>query len=239
MNRAIRRQSLDEPCLHGVGVLGLLFALIGLGLVIGAFVWQGNTSNQVGAQQMQITSLQMQVLELAMAQGGANVTRVLRQSGTFQWAGLTSPIFCQPTTANYSVYDITVGNVLTFALLEFEPASLSLSLANCPNDGNSINIVFTNFDNPVPPEVQYLSYPSTTVPMTPAIAALYTAQCAASECVVGPVANVPFNGYKGYNDMVAGNNNPTFGFQYTAATGTILPLNFNPGRTIPILLLNS
>lgn len=237
MRRLDRRKNSDDNY-HTVGVLALVLGILIVPFIIWIGVAGATTSSRVDTQQMQITSLQMQVLELAMA-GDGNVTKTLRQSGTFQWAGYLQwpSTLCQPTTANYSVYDIVLSDTLTFVALEFD--TMPLSLANgpsCSNDGSVIDMVLTNFNSPIPVEVQYLSFTTTTVPMTPATVATYVAQCADVGCVIGPTSSAPFNGYKGYGIVLS---QPTFGFQYAAATGTMLPLFFNPGRVMKILLLSS
>lgn len=208
----------------------LLFSVVVLALGLWIGLSGNTTSAQLSNLQMEVTSLQMQIMELVIS-GDNSTTRTLRQTGTFQWAGLVSGVNeCTPTTAGYSIYDIVVSNTLTFTQIILSPASLSLNTGNCPDDSNTIDIMLTNFQ-PLPAEIQYMSAPTTTVPMTPQTAAMYTSQC---QCVIGPTALETYPLYQGIG-LFAGQ--PSFTFRYTSTVGQILPLNFDISQNVTILLL--
>lgn len=220
-------------CTTAVGVLILLALGLWIGLSNNTTVSQINSvQNSLDAQ---ISVLQQQMMEILA--NGDNTTRVLRQNGTFQWSGYVGSTLCQPTEANFSVYDIVVSNVLTFTQLMLYPPDTALALtgSNCPNDGSILDIIMTDFQPSNPLEVLYLSSPYSSVPMSTQAASIFLAQC---NCLIITdfTINVPFPGYRGYG-LIDGL--PSFGFQYQSLVGTILPLNFLPSQPVSILMLTS
>ena len=181
---------------------------------------------EINTLQLQVATQELQISQLIV--GTSNATRVLRSSGVFDWGGFNGVSFCGLTSANYSVYDITVPGNITFTELILQPASFYLDVNPCSNDGSIVTIGMTNFDPP-PLEVVYLSAPFVFVPMSPQDYAMFQSQC--PSCIIGSSASTFFPGYMGISGAPL-----SFGFQFTATLSSVLPLSINLEHSVTILI---
>jgi hypothetical protein len=139
----------------------VVFKVIILGAVIGLIVAVVIQGSKIRSQNTQLAKLkanstaqQMQLAEILMDMGQA-LNETLRNNGTYYITGFNDNVaLCTTPTgsAQYSVYDVTISDMLPFVVVLLYPPSSPLLFDDASCGGVTIQLSITswNFTPPVP-----------------------------------------------------------------------------------------